>query len=147
MVCAIQNLIVRNTSISVLLWLYKFNIYVMFLLFVLLLFYSSKNCLSFWFLFWYLHCFTDCDLMNMSGTSFAAPIVAAVAAVVWGKKPSLTYREVKQIILDTGRRYRTLKSKKQNSYYIKNSSEVRKLLFCFTQGFALRVQRWILKLL
>ena len=36
-----------------------------------------------------------------SGTSFAAPQVAAAAALVWGAKPSLTARQVAQILKDT----------------------------------------------
>jgi subtilisin family serine protease len=36
-----------------------------------------------------------------SGTSFAAPQVAAAAALVWGARPSLTPRQVAQILKDT----------------------------------------------
>jgi len=38
----------------------------------------------------------------MNGTSMAAPHVAGLAALVWGTKPSLTYSDVKNSILDTG---------------------------------------------
>ncbi|MDQ3022872.1 MAG: S8 family serine peptidase [bacterium] len=36
------------------------------------------------------------------GTSFAAPIAAAVAGLMWTVKPSLTRNEVRQIMIDTG---------------------------------------------
>lgn len=37
----------------------------------------------------------------LSGTSMAAPFVTGAAALVWANEPSLTFREVKQRILDT----------------------------------------------
>jgi subtilisin family serine protease len=37
-----------------------------------------------------------------SGTSMAAPHVSGLAALIWGMRPSLTYSQVKNIILTTG---------------------------------------------
>lgn len=37
------------------------------------------------------------------GTSFSAPIVAGVAAMVWAHRPELTAQQVRQVILDTAR--------------------------------------------
>jgi len=37
-----------------------------------------------------------------SGTSMAAPHVSGLAALIWGMRPSLTYNQVKNIILTTG---------------------------------------------
>lgn len=50
----------------------------------------------------------DLDLLNpqyryTQGTSFSAPIVAGVAAMVWAHRPELTAQQVRQIILDTAR--------------------------------------------
>lgn len=36
-----------------------------------------------------------------SGTSFAAPLVSGVAALVWSQRPDLTHREVRQILLES----------------------------------------------
>jgi len=36
-----------------------------------------------------------------SGTSFAAPLVAAVAAQIWSLQPSWSYQQVKQVLMDT----------------------------------------------
>ena len=38
----------------------------------------------------------------MNGTSMAAPHVVGLAALIWGTKPSLTYTDVKNTILNTG---------------------------------------------
>jgi subtilisin family serine protease len=35
------------------------------------------------------------------GTSFSAPLVSGVAALVWSQRPDLTHREVRQILLDS----------------------------------------------
>jgi len=35
------------------------------------------------------------------GTSFAAPLVSGVAALVWSQRPDLTHREVRQILLES----------------------------------------------
>ncbi|MBS7254036.1 S8 family serine peptidase [Flavobacterium branchiicola] len=40
-----------------------------------------------------------------SGTSFAAPMVAGAAAIIWSYYPKLTAKEVKQIIMDSGTVY------------------------------------------
>ena len=39
---------------------------------------------------------------QIDGTSMAAPYVAGLAALLWGAKPSLTYTDVKNSILNTG---------------------------------------------
>ncbi|MDH5377141.1 MAG: S8 family serine peptidase, partial [Gammaproteobacteria bacterium] len=41
------------------------------------------------------------EYSDYSGTSFSSPVVAGVAALVWSINPSLTYRQVKEILLST----------------------------------------------
>lgn len=41
-------------------------------------------------------------VVRMSGTSMASPYVAAVAAMVWGKNPTISPETVKRIVLETG---------------------------------------------
>jgi len=55
------------------------------------------------------------------GTSMAAPVVAGVASLVWGYEPSLTYTEVKNIILNSGESKaslagKTVSGKRVNAY-------------------------------
>lgn len=45
---------------------------------------------------------SDGSYQFMDGTSMAGPYAAAVAAVIWGKNPSLTPAQVKTILLQTG---------------------------------------------
>ena len=49
---------------------------------------------------------------RVRGTSFSAPIVASVAAMVWQICPDLEYRSVKRILMDTS----------QKSYWLRNKS-------------------------
>ena len=46
-----------------------------------------------------------------SGTSFSAPMVSGVAAMLFSQNPNLTYREVRQIILDKTRKVTALNGK------------------------------------
>ena len=39
------------------------------------------------------------DYQFMSGTSMATPMVAGLAALIWSRKPELTYAQVKQILI------------------------------------------------
>ena len=41
------------------------------------------------------------EYQYISGTSTAAPLVSALAALIWGHKPDLTYLQVKQLILNS----------------------------------------------
>lgn len=61
--------------------------------------------------------------MLMSGTSQATPHVSGVAAMVWGINPSLSSKQVKEIIVDTAKNNKTL-SPKPNSkkLYLVNES-------------------------
>jgi len=45
------------------------------------------------------------DFKEVDGTSFAAPIVAGVAAMIWSRNPTWTYERVKAEILATVERY------------------------------------------
>ena len=47
----------------------------------------------------------------MSGTSMATPYTAAVAAMVWGRKPTLTVAQLKEKILSTGESLSSLSGK------------------------------------
>ena len=44
----------------------------------------------------------DGSYQLMDGTSMASPYAAAVAAIIWGKNPTLSPEDVKRIVLETG---------------------------------------------
>jgi hypothetical protein len=46
---------------------------------------------------------TDRRYYRASGTSFAAPLVAGVASLVWGQQPTLTMAEVRRLLVQTAR--------------------------------------------
>lgn len=48
---------------------------------------------------------TNSTYQTGGGTSYASPIIAGVAALIWSYYPSLTVSEVKKIILDSGVKY------------------------------------------
>lgn len=45
----------------------------------------------------------NAQYLGLVGTSMASPLVAGIAAEVWSANPKLTYLEVRQILLDTGK--------------------------------------------
>lgn len=53
---------------------------------------------------------TNVKFAAMSGTSMASPVVAGIAAQVWAEEPRMTYKEVKQILMDAGPEVADLKS-------------------------------------
>jgi len=42
--------------------------------------------------------------VSVSGTSFSSPLVASIAALIWGAKPSLTNTQVEQLLISTSNR-------------------------------------------
>lgn len=50
------------------------------------------------------------DLVSMSGTSMASPIVSGIAAQVWSLKPDLTVQQVKDILMSAGPEVQELKN-------------------------------------
>ena len=48
---------------------------------------------------------------SLSGTSMACPHVAGAAALLWSQNPSLTYKQVKDLILNTVDKLPTLAGK------------------------------------
>lgn len=43
--------------------------------------------------------------VSVSGTSFSSPLVASIAALIWGAKPSLTNLQVEQILIQSANRF------------------------------------------
>lgn len=60
-------------------------------------------------------CAGKTQLASVKGTSFSAPIVAGMAAVVWSYKPELSAGKVKELIMDTGTHVQSLSGKARSS--------------------------------
>lgn len=58
----------------------------------------------------------------VSGTSFASPVVAGIAGVIWSNMPELTYRDVKKAIVSTCDKNFKLRGKTRTLYRILHRS-------------------------
>lgn len=59
--------------------------------------------------------FDGSQFLLRDGTSFSAPIVAGVAALIWAQRPDLSHRQVRQILLDSSEPLSSLEGKVRTS--------------------------------